>query len=155
MRVALYARVSSVDQNVDQQMLKLRQFAKAQGWSVEVEVKDTESGRLPLSERRQFSELLTRLELLDAVVVFNIDRLTRFWPDQAVLEQAFRGNCRLLSLSDDIDLQTASGRLMFRLKMAVACYMPEDMREKQVVGIERAKKEGKYKGGRKGRKWTK
>jgi hypothetical protein len=26
--------------------------------------------------------------------------------------------------------------------------MPEDMREKQVIGIERAKKEGKYKYGR-------
>jgi hypothetical protein len=45
-----------------------------------------------------------------------------------------------------MDLSTASGRLMFRMKMAVSCYMPEDMRE--VAGIERAKKEGKYRYGR-------
>ena len=53
-----------------------------------------------------------------------------------------------------MDLSNAAGRLMFRMKMAVGCYMSENMREKQVVGIERAKKEGKYKGGR-GRPWLK
>ena len=44
--------------------------------------------------------------------------------------------------------------MMFRIKMAVGCYMPEDMREKQIIGIERAKLEGKYKGGSKGRTWV-
>ncbi len=42
---------------------------------------------------------------------------------------------------------------MFRIKMAVQCYMPEDMFEKQKVGIERAKAEGKFKGGKRGRTW--
>ena len=42
---------------------------------------------------------------------------------------------------------------MFRIKMAIGCYMPEDMREKQKIGIARAKAEGKYKGGKKGRSW--
>jgi len=41
---------------------------------------------------------------------------------------------------------------MFRVKMAVSCYMPEDMREKQRIGIARAKAEGKYKGRQKGAK---
>ena len=44
---------------------------------------------------------------------------------------------------------------MFRIKMAVNCHMPEDMLEKQAIGIARAKKEGKYKGGKVGRKWKK
>jgi DNA invertase Pin-like site-specific DNA recombinase len=31
--------------------------------------------------------------------------------------------------------------------------MPEDMKEKQKIGIARAKKQGKYKGGKSGRHW--
>jgi len=145
--------VSSEDQHVGQQLVRLREYAQSNGWVVAEVVSDEESGRLPLSERARFRSLLERRDDFDAIVVFNMDRLTRWWPDEALLEEYFRsGRCRLVSLSDSIDLQSASGRLMFRLKMAVACYMPEDMREKQVVGILRAKAEGKYKGGVAGRK---
>jgi DNA invertase Pin-like site-specific DNA recombinase len=38
--------------------------------------------------------------------------------------------------------------------MVMACFMPEQLRERQRVGIERAKKEGKMRGGKKGRKWN-
>lgn len=148
MRVALYARVSTDDQNVKQQLDKLREYAARQGWEVVQAIGDEESGRLPLMERKRFRKLLESLDGLDAVLVYNIDRLTRHWPDEAALERAFSGSCTLLSMSDAVDLSTASGRLMFRMKMAVSCYMPEDMREKQIIGIERAKKEGKYRFGR-------
>jgi len=36
--------------------------------------------------------------------------------------------------------------------MAIHCFMPEDMREKQKVGIERARKQGKYLGRKPGAK---
>lgn len=155
MRIALYARVSTDDQNVKQQLERLRFYAKGRGWEVIKEIADTESGRKPLMERKQFLKLLNNLDGFDAVLVYNIDRLTRNWEDQPKLEAAFSNGCTLLSMSDSVDLSNASGRLMFRLKMAVACYMPEDMREKQIIGIERAKREGKYKGGKKGRSWAK
>lgn len=148
MRIAIYARVSTDDQNVRQQMDKLRRYAQAQGWEIAREVSDEESGTIALMNRKKFLKLLDSLEGLDAVLVFNTDRLSRHWPDEPELERRFRGSCNLLSMSDSVDLSTASGRLMFRMKMAVSCYMPEDMREKQIVGIERAKKEGKYRYGR-------
>ena len=148
MKVALYARVSTDDQNVRQQLEKLREHASRQGWLVVREIADEESGRLPLMARKRFMRLLGELEGLDAVVVYNIDRLTRNWEDEAKLEHAFSGTCTLVSMSDAVDLTTASGRLMFRMKMAVSCYMPEDMREKQIIGIDRAKREGKYRYGR-------
>lgn len=148
MKVCLYARVSTEDQHVKQQLEKLREYATRQGWTIMREIADEESGRLPLMERKRFQKLLAELSSFDAVVVYNIDRLTRNWEDEAKLETAFSGACTLLSMSDSVDLTTATGRLMFRMKMAVSCYMPEDMREKQVIGIERAKREGKYKYGR-------
>ena len=41
---------------------------------------------------------------------------------------------------------------MFRVRMAVCCLMPEDMKEKQKIGIERARAEGKYLGRKRGSK---
>jgi DNA invertase Pin-like site-specific DNA recombinase len=155
MKIAIYARTSTEDQNVLQQTKKLKEFAKSKDWQVKKIIEDQESGRKPLFERKQFNKLLGRLDKYDAVLVFNIDRLTRNWEDESKLEDYFRGKCKLISMSDPVDLNSASGRLMFRIKMAVSTYMPEDMREKQKVGIERAKAEGKYKGGKKGRKWIK
>lgn len=154
MRVAIYARVSTEDQNVKQQADKLRKYAEAQGWEVDRLIRDEETATIPLMERKQFKWLLDHLHGLDAVLVFNTDRLSRYWPDEPKIEDAFSNSCTLLSMSDAVDLSTASGRLMFRMKMAVGCYMPEDMREKQRIGIDRAKKEGKYTGGKKGRSWT-
>ena len=122
-------------------------------------MKDEESGTLPLTERKHFLKLLEKSKhgLFDAIVIYNLDRLTRNWDDVTFIEKHFRDNwdkCMLISISDTIDLKNASGRMMFRIKMAVQCYMPEDMREKQTIGIERAKREGKYKGGKKGRSWA-
>jgi len=157
MNVALYARVSTEDQNVDQQVEYLKQWCKKQCYHIERIVKDNESGRLNLNERKCFKRLLDKSlnDGFDAIVIYNLDRLTRNWDDVTFIEKHFRenwGRCKLISTSDSIDLSTSSGRLMFRLKMAVSCFMPEDMREKQRIGIERAKRQGKYKGRKKGSK---
>ena len=160
MKVAIYARVSTEDQNVNQQVEYLKQWCKKQNYDIVVVVKDNESGRLNLNERKYFKRLLDKSlsDGFDAIVIYNLDRLTRNWDDVTFIEKHFRENwdkCKLISTSDNIDLSTSSGRLMFRIKMAVSCYMPEDMREKQRIGIERAKRQGKYKGGKKGRSWKK
>jgi DNA invertase Pin-like site-specific DNA recombinase len=158
-KIAIYARVSTDDQNVDQQLNFLKKWALKEGHTVVHTVKDTESGRLRLTERKRFLRLLEKSKtgVFDAIVVINLDRLTRNWEDVVFIERHFIDNwnvCRLISAGDTIDLSNASGRFMFRIKMAMNCYMPEDMIEKQKVGIERAKKEGKYLGGKKGRRWA-
>ena len=159
MKVSIYARVSTEDQNVNQQVTYLKEWCQKQELEVVKIVKDEESGRLPLTERKHFLKLLklSKEGLFEAIVIYNLDRLTRNWDDVTLIEKHFRDNwnqCILISASDTIDLNNASGRMMFRIKMAVQCYMPEDMREKQKIGIARAKKEGKYKGGKVGRSWA-
>ena len=156
--IDLYTRVSAEHQNVKQQMQYLKGWAKRNNYTVRKVVMDTESGLMPLIERKRFLRLLNESKsgIVDGLGIVNLDRLTRNWEDVVFIEKHFRenwGNYKLLSASDDIDLSTASGRFMFRIRMAVCCYMPEDMREKQRIGIERAKKQGKYKGGKKGRSW--
>ena len=156
--MALYARVSTDDQNVDQQIQYLKEWAKRNEYKVVKVIKDVESGIKPLTERRRFLRLLdeSKTGAMDTIGIVNLDRLTRNWEDVVLIEKHFRENwevCKLVSAMDNIDLSNASGRFMFRIKMAVCCYMPEDMREKQRIGIDRAKMQGKYKGGKKGRSW--
>ena len=150
MKVDLYARVSSEDQNVQQQIIKLRKWAKKEGHLITSDIIDKESGTIPLQERKQFKRLLDNPKG-EGLVILDLNRLSRNWYDQNFLELYFiNKNYKLISLYDNIDLSTANGRLMFRIKFAVNCQMPEDMKEKQEIGIKRAKDEGKYKGRQKG-----
>jgi len=153
----LYARVSTEDQNVNQQMDYLKEWAKNNSHNVVKVVKDIESGITPLVDRKRFRKLLddSLNDAMDAIAIVNLDRLTRNWEDVVFIENHFREHwetCKLISTGDEINLSNANGRFMFRVRMAVCCYMPEDMREKQRIGIERAKLEGKYKGRKPGSK---
>lgn len=151
MKVDLYARVSTEDQDVNQQIFYLRKWAVSQGHTIASETFDTQSGKIPLEQREQFMKLLDNPKG-EGLVVFNLDRLTRNWDSVTYLEKHFRKNTnyKLISTKDEINLETAAGRLMFRIKLAINCHMPEDMLEKMVIGVERAKKEGKYLGRKKG-----
>jgi DNA invertase Pin-like site-specific DNA recombinase len=159
MKILIYARVSTTDQDVDQQAEYCKKWAINNNHQIIWTIKDKESGRKELMERKQFSKIIQNTYNFeyDAVLVYHMDRLTRNWNDVTVIEKYFKENWdnkKLLTATYPIDLGTAQGRFMFRLMMAQQCYMPEDMLEKQRIGIERAKKQGKYKGGKKGRKWA-
>ena len=157
MKIDIYCRVSTEDQNVSQQVKYLKDWCNRQIPVMEVNrcIADTESGRLPLSERKKFKKLMENHSDSDGMVVFRLDRLTRNWDDVTLIERYFREHWKaykLISSGEPVDLSNAAGRFNFRVMMALNCYMPEDMREKQVIGIERAKKEGKYKGRKPGAK---
>ena len=150
MKLDLYARVSTKDQNVDQQMNYLRKWCVKNNHQIVNEVYDKQSGKVELEQRTDFLNLLNNPKG-EAILVFNLDRLTRNWDSVTFIEKHFRGNqYKLLSTGDEINLNSASGRMMFRIKLAVNCFMPEDMIEKQTIGIIRAQKEGKFKGRKKG-----
>ena len=152
MRIDLYARVSTEDQNVLQQIQSLRQWAVRNGHVISHEVQDKQSAKIPLEDREKFLDLLNNPKG-DAMLVLNLDRLTRNWDSVTFIEKHFReswNDYKLISTTDEINLSTANGRLMFRLQIAINCNMPELMLEKQTIGIARAKAEGKFKGRQKG-----
>ncbi len=160
MKILIYARVSTDHQDVEQQAEYCKNWAIKQGHEIVWTIKDKESGRLPLKDRKRFMRIVQNgynFEY-DAVLVYHLDRLTRNWDDVTMIEKHFRESWetkKLISTSLEVNLRNAMGRYMFRVMMANFCYMPEDMREKQAIGIARAKSEGKYKGGKKGRSWGK
>ncbi|HEV2457778.1 MAG TPA: IS607 family transposase [Ktedonobacterales bacterium] len=76
-RVALYARVSSVDQkaDLDRQLRRLRDYAAAKGYAVAREMREIASG---LNDHRpKLAKLLTD-PTIGTLVVEHRDRLTRF-----------------------------------------------------------------------------
>lgn len=151
MKLHLYARVSKEDANVNQMADEMVRWCGLRGYGVVSITKDKESGRIPLHRRRKFLDLLNRVPFSDAdgLLVLALDRLTRNWYDENLIEKAFSDHwtrCKLVSVFDKIDLGTASGRSMFRFQMTMACYEVDRMFERQKIGIARAKKEGKYKG---------
>jgi len=150
MKVDLYARVSTQDQNVEQQIKILRQWAKDNGHYITSDIIDKESGTIALEDRKQFKELLDNPKG-EALVILDLNRLSRNWYDENLLEKYFIDNdYKLISLYDNIDLDTPNGRLMFRIKYAINCQFIEDTDLKRQIGIERAKAQGKYKGRKKG-----
>lgn len=77
MKAAIYARVSTRDQDCQNQLMQLRQFAATQGWRVAVEYCDEVSGST--SDRPQFQAMFqaaTRREF-DVLLFWSLDRLSR------------------------------------------------------------------------------
>ncbi len=152
MNVTLYARVSTQDQNVDDKMRELRKWAKSNNHRIVHEVWDTESGTIDLKDRKKFLGILDNPKG-DALVVNKLDRITRNFDSVTYIEKYFRENWetfQLKALDFEVNLNNAVGRLMFRQLMALACYEPELMKERQRPGIERAKAAGQFKGRKKG-----
>ena len=92
-RAALYGRVSTRDkgQDVENQLAELRRFAASQGWEIQAEYIDHETGKNP--DRPQFRRLfaVAAHRGFDVVLFWSLDRLTR--------EGAFETLQRLNTLS--------------------------------------------------------
>jgi DNA invertase Pin-like site-specific DNA recombinase len=76
-RVALYARVSTAEQDAEAQLLRLRSWAHLQGFEIALEKTDVASGRLPT--RSGLDEVMgaARGHHVHAVAVAKVDRWAR------------------------------------------------------------------------------
>tara|TARA_Y100000034_G_scaffold104223_1_gene130609 strand:+ start:11480 stop:11956 length:477 start_codon:yes stop_codon:yes gene_type:complete len=155
--VAVYCRVSTDDQNIRQQQELLIQHCKKNGWKYRTYTDEAESGKV--SDRPAWRRLCMDCEKgqYSAILVSKLDRITRDlryalefleWYDDVKVP--------VISLYDGKnDLEKPDGRFMFKLKCLLSEYELDNTRWRSRIGIERAKQEGKYKGGVKGRTWKK
>lgn len=136
-----YARVSTEDQNLDLQ----RDALKAAGCTRIFEEK--ESGRAG-TKRPALDAALDFLRAEDQLVVWKIDRLGRSLRemlDTAHMLQE-RG-VKLRSLTEQVDTETATGRMMFNFLGTIAEYFLDLNRERTLAGLKAAVARGR-KGGR-------
>jgi DNA invertase Pin-like site-specific DNA recombinase len=149
MRVALYARVSTLNgQHPEMQLAELREFAARRGWEVVGEFIDE-----GVSGSKESRPALNRLmadahrRRFDIVACWKVDRFGRSLKHLvnalAVLDAY---GVAFISLRDNLDLSTPSGRLMFQIIGAMAEFERALTQERVRCGLKNARANGKQLG---------
>ena len=159
-RWALYSRVSKDEQNSKQQTELLRDYAKKRGWKEWVCFVDHGYKRDSVN-RPQFNKMVEYIKdgtYFDGICVQRCDRITsvlktaiEFW------EILTEKKIKLITVYEG-EFRFDSGDDYFRFMMSTLLSEREKriLIERTLIGVARAKAEGKYKGGKKGRKsWAK
>lgn len=142
-RSFIYARVSTADQNPENQVREIQ----SAGFSVDAHriVTESISGSVAAKERPKFAKLIDRLESGDVLLVTKLDRLGRNAMDvRATVEclavMGVRVHCLALG---GVDLTSAAGKMTMSVLIAVAEFERDLLIERTQAGLERAKSEGK------------
>lgn len=132
-----YVRVSTVEQNEGRQVLAMKEHG------VDKVFVDKASGKN--TKREKLDEMLRFVREGDVLYVSEFSRLARSTKDLlAIVEQLSAKGVDIVSLKENIDTTTASGRMMLTVVAAIAQFEREIMLERQREGIELAKKAGKF-----------
>jgi putative DNA-invertase from lambdoid prophage Rac len=142
-RVFAYARVSTIEQNVENQIREI----EGAGFQVDKRriVAETVSGSSAIEQRPGFMKLLDRMEPDDVLVVSRLDRLGRNTIDvtTTVSKLASRGiRVHCLALGG-VDLTSPAGSMVMSVIAAVAQFERDLLVERTQAGLVRAKAEGK------------
>lgn len=150
MRVAIYARVSTLDkdQNPEVQLRELREYCKARSWEMTAELVD-EGYSGATDNRPGFNELLrlVRLRKVDGVVCWKMDRIGRSMKGMILfLEELNTLNVTFVSLTEGIDFGSPAGRFMSHILISVAALERELTVERTKAGLRHAVACGKILG---------
>ena len=121
--VAIYARVSTSEQNPEAQLLALREYAARRGFSIYKEYVDHVSGdverrRVKRQNDRAYRELMedASRRSFDCVLVWKYDRFARSLNILvAALQQFSTLGIDFISYTQNIDTTTAMGRLFYHV----------------------------------------
>ena len=144
MRVGLYARVSTHDQQtLGLQLRTMRSYIRDRGWALTQQVEDVGSGAKERPRREALLKAARRREI-DVVMVWRLDRWGRSLADLVVtLQELSELGVGFVSLTEALDLTTPSGRAMAGLLAVFAEFEREILRERVRAGIAQAREEGK------------
>src|ERR1043166_2519471 len=113
MRVAIYARVSTAEQTAENQLIELRRYIEARGWTLYREFID--QGVSGAKERRPaLDDLLkdAKRRRFDALVCWRLDRLGRNLRHLVTMLQELQDlGIAFMSLGEGIDFTTPAGKL--------------------------------------------
>jgi putative DNA-invertase from lambdoid prophage Rac len=144
LRVALYARVSTHDQQtLTLQIRSLRQYAAKRDWTIVAQITEVGSG----ASQRELRETLlatARRREIDVVLVWRLDRWGRSVADLvSTLQELQHLGVGFVSLTEALDLTTPAGRAMAGLLAVFAEFEREILRERVRAGLAHARRNGK------------
>jgi DNA invertase Pin-like site-specific DNA recombinase len=146
-RAALYMRISTKGhgQTTDTQAVALRDYAERRGFQVIDEYRD--EGISGAKDRRPALDRMmqdARKRRFDAVLVARFDRFARSTKHLVLALEEFSSlGVDFISLNESIDTSSPMGRMVFTVIAAVAELERSIIRERVVMGLDRAKRQGK------------
>jgi DNA invertase Pin-like site-specific DNA recombinase len=149
-RAAIYVRVSTDKQTIENQLRELHRIAEHRGWEIVHEYRDAGiSGAKGREERPGLDKMLkdAQRRRFDIVMAWAIDRLGRSLIDLLGTIQALEACGVDLYLDQQaIDTTTPAGRLMFQITGAFAEFERSMIRQRVNAGLKRAIAAGKQLG---------
>ena len=140
MRIA-YIRVSTVEQNEQRQIEAMQKYGVEKWFTEKVSAKDT--------NRPKLQEMLEFAREGDTIYIHDFSRLARSTKDLLDIVETLSGKgIHLVSNKESIDTSTPTGRLMLTMIGAIAEFERQNLLDRQREGIAIAKRNGKYKGGK-------
>lgn len=153
MRTAIYMRVSTNEQveegySLSAQKERLTAFVMSQGWDIAGYYVDEGISAKDM-KREQLIRMIADVKkgLIDVVLVYRLDRLTRSVVDLHELLKVFdKYNCKFKSATEVYDTTTAIGRLFLTLVAALAQWERENLSERVSFGLTQKAIEGGWHG---------
>jgi DNA invertase Pin-like site-specific DNA recombinase len=128
-----YARVSSYGQSLEVQLEKLAHCDRV--------FQEKQSART--DEREQLQLCLDYVRDSDSLVITKLDRLARSTRDLLnIMRRLEDKHVKLVVLDQQIDTSTPTGMLLFTMLGAIATFENDLRKDRQVQGIELAKRKG-------------
>lgn len=148
MRCAIYARVSTTDQNCEMQLRELRDYIQRRGWEPAAEYVDTGWSGTKAS-RPQLDRLMAdaRAHRFDCVLVWKLDRFGRSVVHLSQSLGDLRSwGVRFIAVTQSIDTDQANptSNLLLNILAAIAEFEREMIVERVKAGVKEAKRKGKH-----------
>ncbi len=144
MKIAIYVRVSTLDQTNENQKIELLGFCERMGYEVFNVYEDVISGTK--DSRPGLDKLIkdARLRKFDSVLVWKLDRLGRSMPHLVkVVQELQHLGISINCVSQGINTETSQGRMFMNIMGSLAEFERELIVERTKLGLKRAVKEGK------------
>jgi putative DNA-invertase from lambdoid prophage Rac len=150
MKTAIYARVSTSDQDCELQLRELREYVERRGWEPALEYVDTGVSGAKAS-RPALDSLMAAAarHAFDTVLTYKIDRFGRsvlHLAQQLAALERFGVRFMAVTQGIDTDASNPSSRLLLTILAGVAEFERELIRERTSSGLRRAKASGKVLG---------
>lgn len=142
--IALYARVSTREQDPALQLSALREYAARRGVAATEYIDEGESGARVSRPKLDSMMADARRRRFDTVVVWKFDRFARSVAQLADALREFESlDIKFVSLTEALDTATPAGRMLYHVLAAVAEFERDLIRERVTAGLAQAKREGR------------
>jgi len=142
LKVAIYLRVSTTEQNLENQKLPLINYCERMGWEYEI-FQEKESTRKTRPIQWDLYNRLLRREF-DGLVIYSFSRWARSTMELVDhMERLIEKGIQIYSYTENVDISTSMGRAMLTIISAFAQLERDLIRERTIAGLNRARAQGK------------